>query len=486
MPLISFLSFVLLQPQTQDAFEEGRKAIAGKEYAQAEARFRKHLEQNPRDAKGWFFLGFSLAARQKFDAAVAPYEKAIELGLKQYQSYYQLGYCAHRAGRHARAVEALEAALKLKRDDPDALFHLGASRYALKDDAGAERTLTLLLSLESKWTERARFYRALARVRLGRNAGAREDLEWIEQEGRDKAILEGSRKMQAKLAAASPGAKGWSVVLYEKVGHDSNVLRLPQSSLARPTEQDDVFVTSYLAGTVNPFRDKRLTARLSLLDLEYADLGDFTVTSVLGNLENETPMAEGITGLLTARGERYFLGRDRNSFFWRAGGEAGLRFVLADRIDLSGVGFALGQEFDDRLLEDLDATELGLRMQLDARGLPEGLNLRLRYRFLDEGAEAPDRSYVEHDFRVRGEVRLDRDWRVRIEAWTRLRDYDGRDRFFGRTRDDVLTGARAGLYFAALDFLQVFAEVEYERNGSNISDFDYDRTAPSLGFLLYF
>ena len=69
-----------LHPQSDDPFEEGRKAFARKQYAKAERHFKAHVKAKPDDAHGWFFLGLSHAAQREFKTALPAYEEAFRLG----------------------------------------------------------------------------------------------------------------------------------------------------------------------------------------------------------------------------------------------------------------------------------------------------------------------------------------------------------------------------------------------------------------------
>ena len=205
------------------------RAIQDRQYPKAEQLSLERVSRIPEDALGWFYLGYSRVAQNKFQPAIQPYQEAIRLGLKDFKAHYQLGFCSHKAGSHLIAGPAFEAALALKPEDPDALYYLGVTQYELGEDALAEETFTGLLGLKSRWTELARFHRALVRYRAGRRPEAEEDLHWILRESQNDGLKDRAQKLltsNLEPSASDPGKKHpqkpWSVAWLEKAGYDSN------------------------------------------------------------------------------------------------------------------------------------------------------------------------------------------------------------------------------------------------------------------------
>ena len=103
----------------------------------------------------------------------------------------------------------------------------------------------------------------------------------------------------------------------EKTGYDSNVLRLPETSLTRSTEDGAATVTSLLMGSYDLLPDGGLTLRLSGLDVSYPGRREGAVDALLLAAENETRIGERVALLLTGNGEYYWAGRE--ALFWRGG-----------------------------------------------------------------------------------------------------------------------------------------------------------------------
>lgn len=477
-------------PQDPASLDAVTKALSAGDYDRAERLSTTYSGKNPEDPLGWFYLGYARAAREKFGAAVAPYEKAIEKGLKQYKSYYQLGYSAHRAERHDVAERALREALKLKPEDPDALFHLGVSQLERSKPAEAESTLGRLLDAPSRWTELARFHRALARRKLGRQREAEEDLRWVIRFGQSDELRNRSQELLEPVPQAEerpevpPGRKPWSFVAYQKGGYDSNVLRLPETSQSQGTEESDLYLMTFLMGSVEALEQDRLTFRLSLLDVSYQDLDEFALDALLAAVENETPLAEEWALEFSGHGELYTL--DRESLLRNGGIKGGVRHLLSERMSVGGGGLLMRKDYRQDSLDELDSLEKGGYMEFRSERAPEWLDLTIRYELDVEDADAADRSSLANDLMIRSTVRIDDRWEVRVEQRVAVREYDERDRLLLKTRRDARIGVRAAVSYRLLDPIQVFVEAEFERNDSNLSAFDYTRRVFGLGLLVVF
>jgi tetratricopeptide (TPR) repeat protein len=493
----TLLTLVLLLqesgPSDPGRFLEGvRAALARQDFPLAERLAQERLDSDPTDSLAWFYVGYARAAQGKFAAAVQPYQQAVRRGLGDFKAHYQLGYSAHRAGFHSIAEVSLGEAVKLKPDSGDALYYLGVSQLELSKAADAEATLTRALERSPRWSDLARFHRALARLRLSRRPEAEADLRQVAQEGqnedlrlRARELLERPERAPAP-SEAGAGARGkpWTVAWLEKGGYDSNVLQLPETSVSRSTEEGDFFLMSFAMGSLELTRDPLLTARLSLLDVSYADLNEYALDAALGSLESETPLGRAWSLLASAHGELFYL--DRESLFRRAGLRGGLRYAASESVRVTAGLVALFKDFRPEAFEDLDAGERGGYAELAVKGLVPRVDVTFRYELHQEDADAADRSYLEHKVWGKGELQVTEELRARLEGGVRFRDYDAADRFYAVRREDVRPGLRATVLYAVSLRVQIFVEGEVERNYSNIGDFDYNREVGALGVLLVF
>ncbi len=344
--------------ETPEALAE---AVRVGEYARAEELARTHLEVHPADARAWFYLGFALAAQGRAVEALPAYREAVGLGLHEYQSLYQLGYAALLAGELELATESLEAAIAERSDAPEAWYRLGRARLEAKALEDAEAAFGQLIegapeeAAADEWQERARFQRAIVRIEQGRIEAASGDLRWVATHGRNP---ERKRRAALLLESASQlrrSASRWGLLWLEKTGYDSNVLRLPETSLTRSTEDGAATVTSLLMGSYDVLPDGGLTLRLSGLDVSYPGRREGAVDALLLAAENETRIGERVALLLTGNGEYYWAGRE--ALFWRGGGKLGLRVHAPGDLWLGLGGTYTRIEYRPQVLADLDAHE---------------------------------------------------------------------------------------------------------------------------------
>jgi tetratricopeptide (TPR) repeat protein len=485
-----FFLFAGLQADAGTLLERLRQASRAEDYGKVEALAQELVAAQPDHAEGWFYLGYARAARKDYARAIEPYQRAIRLGLDEYKTHYQLGFSAHMAGRHGIAVPAFRNALRFRPGDVEATYLLGVSQYELGDFADADRTLSSAALREGRRRHLALFYRALARIRLDRVEEAREDLQRVARESPDDSMRERAEKWLERLSKAEGRApdrrppRTRSVVFQGKIGYDSNVLRLPETSITAATEEDDLFIQAFLMGSAEFVRPNRLVGRLSLLAHEYLNQREFSVEAALGALENEVRLGADLRWKSSAHFELYTL--DQKSLFRRLGVRTGPRLRISPSTHVSADGLLMAKDYRREVLDDLDATEYGFGLEVRRLRLFSRLDGLARYEFAREDAEAPDRSFTEHKFQGRLEARLSDRLRTRLDGRALRRTYDERDRTFGETREDVKGVARLSAIYRLRSRVELIAEVQVEGNDSTIGNFDYDRTILQAGFLAVF
>lgn len=267
-----------------------------------------------------------------------------------------------------------------------------------------------------------------------------------------------------------------------KGGYDSNVLLLPETSLARGSQEGDAFLLGYLSGSVELAADRRLVARAGVLDVLHADVKDADLDAYLADVEGRTPLGAGWTAGLLLQAGLYRL--DRDSLFREAGVEATLAWDPVPEWSLEAGLPGTRKDYLQTAFEELDALSLGLRLQAAWRPSGTPVELRAVWRFLDENAEA-----AEQDHRgQRGELRFTLlpapDWELRAEAWAQELRHGAPDPLLLETRRDRRTGGRLGATWTLRPDLQVFAELDTERGESTLDAFDYRRSTAALGATL--
>ncbi len=118
-------------------------AASGSEAGALSRRLRAHLQQQPRDARGWVILARLLAERDQFAEAAGAYEKALARSTKvaadpavwcEYADALGMSQGGRLAGRPR---ELIDRALALNPNHPRALEMAGSSEYERRDYAAA-------------------------------------------------------------------------------------------------------------------------------------------------------------------------------------------------------------------------------------------------------------------------------------------------------------------------------------------------------------
>jgi superkiller protein 3 len=112
-----------------------------KDYAQAEATYKKLLELNPNSAEGYNGLASAYNAQKKFDLAAEASAQAAKLGGAaggaSASAIFNQGVIAWNASRIADAKKAFEEAVKLDPKLADAHYWLGMANLNEGNMAGA-------------------------------------------------------------------------------------------------------------------------------------------------------------------------------------------------------------------------------------------------------------------------------------------------------------------------------------------------------------
>lgn len=113
----------------------GNNLYKDEKYAEAEAKYRKALEQDSALVPGKFNLGNSLYKQGKVDEAVKEYETMLQPAApsdRRAQSHYNIGNSYLQQKKYEEAIRSYVESLKLKPDDFDAKYNLSYALQMLK------------------------------------------------------------------------------------------------------------------------------------------------------------------------------------------------------------------------------------------------------------------------------------------------------------------------------------------------------------------
>jgi tetratricopeptide (TPR) repeat protein len=116
-------------------------------YAASEAIFRQLVENQPKEAKYYFYLGNSLFYQRKIEEATQVYQEAISLNPQYGLAYNALGFLHASQGQWDEAIAQYQKALEINPDYAEALKNLGESLWKKGNTAEANNAWKKALEL---------------------------------------------------------------------------------------------------------------------------------------------------------------------------------------------------------------------------------------------------------------------------------------------------------------------------------------------------
>ncbi len=132
------------EPGWDDA-QEGAELISEGNPEEAVRVLSILMAAQPRNEYAYFFYGAACYELERYDQALAAYVKALALKPGYVGAMINAGHSLRMLGRNAQAIRMGKEVLVRDKNDGDALFLLGASHFALDDQAVARDYLTRFL-----------------------------------------------------------------------------------------------------------------------------------------------------------------------------------------------------------------------------------------------------------------------------------------------------------------------------------------------------
>lgn len=120
------------------------------------AKLKKHVQEKPEDATGWYYLGRSYAAAEEMNNAAEAYKKSIAIDAKNpdvLADYADVLGVIHSGQLKGKSQELAEQALKLNPKHPKSLYLLGTAYFQQGLFTQAADTWTVLLGQIPEDTE---------------------------------------------------------------------------------------------------------------------------------------------------------------------------------------------------------------------------------------------------------------------------------------------------------------------------------------------
>ena len=112
-----------------DAAEEGIELLRTGEHEAATTALLEVIERDPQNTYAQLFLGHAFFEREDYARALKCYVAAIELSPRHIGAMIGAGQSLRFLGDHARALRMGNQVLRIEKDDPDALFLVGATHF---------------------------------------------------------------------------------------------------------------------------------------------------------------------------------------------------------------------------------------------------------------------------------------------------------------------------------------------------------------------
>jgi tetratricopeptide (TPR) repeat protein len=476
--------------QSEALYARGLIPFNSGKWDEAYRFFDQAVQADSTDAVALYYRGLTQARRGALAAAVQDMQQALKLNPALPHAALDLGIAYFDGGQYVQARSWLERAYQQGSERLTAAFFLGMTLYRLGDDRGAQQYLNEAAA-DPELRASARYYAGLSMLRQGHVEAGRSALAEVAREQPQSEVGKAAERYLSGAPAARQ--KPWSVFGELGFQYDSNVNAGPSNSdLNVPTGESDGSTVLAAGGnytlldtgaaSVRAHYDfyQSIHFKLTEFDLQgHRFRGDvestagpvnygFAATYDLYLLDYQTFFQEGFGTPWVAFAEGpqaatqvYYTLRARDFFRspygpYRDGvnNAGGIRqyVQLGDPERVLGFGYQFDAENTAGGAGGNDFQYKGQQVDLGVRfPFQNLLRVQLAYLFRLENYQFPN---SRTDFT--------------------LRRHDHEHQFVVALAHDLTSNVAL-----TLDYLGVF-------NGSNISDFDYDRNIVGIGVQVVF
>ncbi|MGB0909284.1 MAG: tetratricopeptide repeat protein [Nitrospirales bacterium] len=225
LTLSCFVSVEAAKPDAEVFLAQGTLAYEQQQYDTALGLLMQAKEQDPTNARIYYYLGLVQLARQSPNEAVPYLEKGLELRPSDFYLRYQLGVAYFAAGDYEKADPLLSEVYQ-ERPELDSLgFYVGYCRYREKDYDAAMQAFEQCQTDDFDIRQLARFYRGMTLGVLGLPQQAVEELEGVQSDRAVTPFAAAATRMREKLAATKTVSEKKRLRLQMSIGgfYDDNV-----------------------------------------------------------------------------------------------------------------------------------------------------------------------------------------------------------------------------------------------------------------------
>jgi cytochrome c-type biogenesis protein CcmH/NrfG len=130
-----------LQSKRWEAAEEGMELLHAGEVDQAVAELLRVAREDSHNEYAFHFLGHAYFEKEAYPEALKSYIEALRLAPEYVGAMIGAGQTLRMMGEYDRAIRMGQRVLQNDRDDPDALFLVGAAHFQKGENQQAKRYL---------------------------------------------------------------------------------------------------------------------------------------------------------------------------------------------------------------------------------------------------------------------------------------------------------------------------------------------------------
>jgi tetratricopeptide (TPR) repeat protein len=473
-------------------YTKGLFSLNQKKYPEAIEELNKALVVKPNERDASYYLGVALNKAGRNKEAEEILRKVVALDPNFEKVHFDLGVVEYELGKYPEALQELGRAEKADPNNALVYYYQGLADYHLGDYARSSPQFLRAVALAPDLGLTAHFYAGIGYYHQGSLAEAKDEFEEAIRIDPSSSVAKSAQKMLDQLQAPANKAKRWDVQISMAYQYDSNVILLaggspPPTGISRKWDNSLVF---YVKG-----------------GLRFLDTADWTIGSSYAFYQN---LHEHLTSFNVQNHEgSVFLLYRRPWGQVRIPSEFNLAMVDGDtyllsyaitptvkipespvtfteiRYGYTAQNFKNTAQFPSNSHRDGDNHMAGIAQSvvLDHVG-----RLRIGYNYDREltGSSPTQDDWAYQGHRILGELKvsLPKGLGLDLGANYYIQDYDNPNSYSSppnaKKRTDHIQTYSGSLSKTLGEWITVSVQYLYNRNGSNIPVFDFDRNLVSV------
>ena len=471
-------------------FTKALRHINQKKYFEAIEELNKALAVKPDDLKASYYLGTTLSRVGRNKEAEEFLEKVVEMDPNFQKIHLELGIVQYNLGKYPEAIRELGIAEEADPNNALVFFYQGAAYLSLGDYKRSSPRFLHAATLAPELGLTAHYYAGIGFYYRGILLDAKNEFTEAVRIDPASSVAQSAREFLAQLETPGKKAKRWDLTISTAYQYDSNVTLLAGGSAlpAGISRKGDSRFLFYLRGGYRflETQDWSLGAAYSLYQSLHVELHSF-------NVQNHQASA-----FLVYRRPGMQLRIPYEFNFALVGGDTFLRSNAVTptltipessrtftelQYGFTSQDFVNTSQFPTNNDRDGINNRVGISQSVV---LDQTTRLRVRYDYDNEltgsSATQDDWAYQGHKFTGDLGLSIPRGLNLDIEGYYYLQYYDNPNSSSPslEKRTDHIQTYTATLSKTFDKWVTLSLQYLYNRNGSNISVFDYDRNIVSV------